>query len=38
MSGNVSYKHVGKVKIREEEFPKNTLRKILRRKMDMTID
>ncbi len=35
---NVSYKHVGKVKIREEEFPKNTSRKIQRFKIDMTID
>ena len=34
----VPYKKVGLVKIREDEFPKNTLRKILRRKMDMTID
>ena len=34
----VPYKKVGLVKVREEEFPKNTLRKILRRKMDMTID
>ncbi len=35
---NVSYKKVGKVKIREEEFPKNTSRKIQRFKIDMTID
>ena len=34
----VPYKKVGLVKVREDEFPKNTLRKILRRKMDMTID
>ena len=34
----VPYKKIGLLKIREEEFPKNTLRKILRRKMDMTID
>ena len=34
----VSYKKIGLLKVREEEFPKNTLRKILRRKMDMTID
>ena len=34
----VPYKKVGMVKIREEEFPKNTLRKILRRKIDMNID
>ena len=35
---NVSYKSVGKVKIREEEFPKNTSRKITRFKIDKTID
>ena len=34
----VPYKKIGLVKVREEEFPKNTLRKILRREMDMTID
>ena len=34
----VPYKKIGLVKVREEEFPKNTLKKILRRKMDMTID
>ncbi len=34
----VPYKKVGLLKIREEEFPKNTLRKILRRKIDTTID
>ena len=34
----VPYKKVGLLKVRTEEFPKNTLRKILRRKMDMTID
>ena len=34
----VPYKKIGLLKIREDEFPKNTLRKILRRKMDMTID
>ena len=34
----VPYKKVGLLKIRDEEFPKNTLRKILRRKIDMTID
>ncbi len=33
-----SYKKVGVVKVRNEEFPKNTLRKITRFKMDMTID
>jgi len=35
---NVSYKAVGKVKIREEEFPKNTSKKITRFKIDKTID
>ncbi len=34
----VPYKKIGLLKVREEEFPKNTLRKILRRKIDMTID
>ena len=34
----VSYKKIGVLKVREEEFPKNTLRKIMRFKMDMTID
>ena len=34
----VPYKKVGLVKVRDEEFPKNTLRKILRRMIDMTID
>ena len=34
----VPYKKVGLLKVRADEFPKNTLRKILRRKMDMTID
>ena len=34
----VPYKKVGLLKVRDEEFPKNTLRKILRRKIDMTID
>ena len=34
----VPYKKIGVLKVREEEFPKNTLRKILRRKMDMTIN
>ena len=34
----VPYKKVGLLKVREEEFPKNTLRKILSFKMDMTID
>ena len=32
------YKKIGLVKVRDEEFPKNTLRKILRFKLDMTID
>ena len=32
------YKKVGLIKVRDEEFPKNTLRKILRFKLDMTID
>ena len=32
------YKKIGLVKVRTEEFPKNTLRKILRFKLDMTID
>ena len=35
---NVSYKKVGKVKIRNEEFPKNTSRKITRFKIDKSID
>ena len=34
----VPYKKIGLLKVRTEEFPKNTLRKILRRKIDMTID
>ena len=34
----VPYKKIGLLKVREEEFPKNTLRKILRRLMDMSID
>ncbi len=34
----VKYKQVQVVKVREEEFPKNTLRKITRFKLDMTID
>ena len=36
--GAVAYKKITVIKIREEEFPKNTLRKILRFKLDMTID
>ena len=35
---NVSYKHVGKVKLRAEEFPKNTSRKITRFAIDKSID
>ena len=34
----VPYKKIGVLRVREEEFPKNTLRKILRFKLDMTID
>ncbi len=34
----VAYKKIGVLKVRDEEFPKNTLRKILRFKLDMTID
>ncbi|MBE6648113.1 MAG: hypothetical protein E7614_01175 [Ruminococcaceae bacterium] len=34
----VSYKRIGIIKVRKEEFPKNTLRKIMRFKLDMTID
>ena len=34
----VPYKKIGLVKVRSEEFPKNTLRKILRFKLDMTIE
>lgn len=34
----VSYKTIGMLRIRTEEFPKNTLRKIMRFKLDMTID
>ncbi len=34
----VSYKKVGLLKVRTEDFPKNTLRKIQRFKMDKTID
>ena len=35
---NVSYKKVGAVKIRNEEFPKNTSKKITRFKIDKSID
>lgn len=34
----VPYKKIGVLKVREEEFPKNTLRKIMRFKLDMSID
>jgi len=34
----VSYKKIGVLKVRDEDFPKNTLRKIMRFKLDMTID
>ncbi len=34
----VPYKKIGLLRVRSEEFPKNTLRKILRFKLDMTID
>ena len=34
----VPYKKITIVKVRTEEFPKNTLRKIMRFKLDMTID
>lgn len=34
----VAYKHIGVLKVRDEEFPKNTLRKIMRFKLDMSID
>lgn len=36
--GTVPYKKIGVLRVRDEEFPKNTLRKILRFKLDMTID
>lgn len=35
---NVSYKTIGKVKLRSEEFPKNTSRKITRFAIDKSID
>lgn len=35
---NVSYKAVGKIKIRKTEFPKNTSKKITRFSIDKTID
>ncbi len=34
----ISYKKIGVLKVRDEEFPKNTLRKIMRLKLHMTID
>lgn len=34
----VSYKKINILKVRDEEFPKNTLRKILRFKLDTTIE
>ena len=34
----VPYKKIGVLKVRETEFPKNTLRKIMRFKLDMSID
>ena len=34
----VPYKKIGILKVRDDEFPKNTLRKIMRFKIDMTID
>lgn len=34
----VAYKKIGILKVRDEEFPKNTLRKIQRFKLDMSID
>ena len=34
----VPYKKIGIIKVRKTEFPKNTLRKIMRFKLDMSID
>lgn len=34
----VPYKKIAVLKMRSEDFPKNTLRKIMRFKMDMAID
>jgi long-chain acyl-CoA synthetase len=34
----VSYKRIGIIKVRKDEFPKNTLKKRIRFKLDMTID
>ena len=36
--GAVPYKKIGVLKVRDTEFPKNTLRKIMRFKLDMSID
>lgn len=36
--GAVPYKKIGILKVRDTEFPKNTLRKIMRFKLDMSID
>ena len=36
--GAVPYKKISILKVRDEEFPKNTLRKITRFKLDMSID
>ena len=36
--GAVPYKKIGVLKVRTEEFPKNTLRKIMRFKLDTSID
>ena len=36
--GAVPYKKIGLLRVRDEEFPKNTLRKIMRFKLDMSID
>lgn len=36
--GAVQYKRVGVIKVRDTEFPKNTLRKITRFKLDKSID
>ena len=34
----IKYKQVGYIKLRKEDFPKNTLRKITRFKLDMSIE
>ena len=34
----VPYKKIGILRVRDEDFPKNTLRKIMRFKLDMSID